>query len=599
MKEINLKTRDILKFSFRILFTEKTYIIFFTIINIFSILVAIVFANTSIGKIKNQIFDFYVIIFINVFLFLLILRVINFFFIRKSEDKTIFIILSNTVSRMKFFLCEYLTILIIISFSVVLSFLSFNIIYLISNDFEITNFVIRKTSVFLGFTLILTICLINFIIFLIFFAGAQPTLIISTILMSLSFIANIPAKLIETKTSNINFTFNDPKNNTPFALSSNDVYDSINFQNILKYENIKYKNLSKAINNYFTNYQENEDFTDLDTFKNSNKYRYTSFWNNYLNVINNKQKNYKFNGILSSLNSSAKAKNWKENDPVSIEFTLESYFKDENEIKDMINSNELDSEKKLILQDLLDLTNQFKTYFIDFKKEKSDLFSDFIFFYEPKTIKNKIGVVDEEKEINFIKNENLNQSLPFTKIDLNNIFQWAVKKISASKDSFQLWDNDHKLEKYFDEYFSFPIMFSARVVEEYFIHYTVNYYNSVYSRIVQNDEFKKYQNNMSTINILNSINPFYDTWSFYTKYSGFYFDDIWFNIDTSSSISLIEQENLFLPYVRFNLNLDNKNIKKDTYDEYLDPAILISIILVVAICLYILSIYKFTKVDVN
>ncbi|ASP28326.1 hypothetical protein SCORR_v1c05540 [Spiroplasma corruscae] len=592
-----IKMTSIIRFLFKNLFHERSFVIFFVMINLFSIVISIFFSIIKTGYVRNELFDFYVIIYLNILTFLFIIRILIFFFVKKQEDKTIFIIVSNSISRSQYLITQYITISLLLFSTIIFSYASFNIINIIINGIE--TFTIRKTFYFLIFSVFIVYSLVNLIIFLILFLGTQPTLIITSLLISMGFIAIIPNKLYDKKNDNLDLNIKMP-NSLPIIMKTNTMYDTFNFEKLLNEENIKYKYLSKAINSFLTNFDDDEVLKMyLNMNDASNKepylYRYNNFWDS-IGVINKGDDAHKYNlkGILKNNNQSSgtKGKKWSSyNDynekpnHVEISFKLDSYFIGLSDIKDKVNTGDISEDNKLILNDLYNFTNDLISQIPNIYKEKNSYFGDFIYF--DKNYKNTI--------FNTEKNESLN----FTEDDLINIFKSAVAKIDITKDEGLALCDSGSISNFFNENFNFPLLFSTRVLEQYFLNYTTKYYYLTNYPIIQDDNFTMYIKNKKINNITSIINPFFSTWSYYTLNSGVYFNDLWFDINSDSNIKMYEQENFFLPYILFNYELIVNKINKLSYNNYVNPVYFNVSLIIFTSLLFLISLYKFKKSDIG
>ncbi|AKU80096.1 transmembrane protein [Spiroplasma turonicum] len=432
-------------------------------------------------------------------------------------------------------------------------------------------------------SLLILFCLSTFIIFLILFLGSQPTLIISTILLSLSFIANIPIKLFETKNDDINFNF--VKGSKTFQYHSNDIYDSFTLQNYLKNENIKYKYLSNAINAYLTNFDSDTIFTkeNLDSIDKS-LIRYNDFWDEKLNLISHTKLKQQYTGTIINLNTDAQKALWKIGDKVELNYVLDSHFKSIDEIDQTL--SEVNDETKKILIDFKNLTNDLINIFLDLNKEKSDYFGNFLYFTKDSTN-------------NYALNKSNNTKITFSSKDLSEVFKYQMTGRLESNVSLILGNGDN-LQNFIDDNLTFPTMLTASVLENYFINYTTIYYNVLNYNIIKDDNYNTYLANRKLINYVSYLNPFYAVWCTYTKYSGFYFDDFWFVPSSTSKIDFTTQNNLFLPYTSFNINVDNNSyILTDTYNQYFNPVYQFAVIIIICLILLLFSIKRFNKIDIS
>ncbi|AKU79966.1 hypothetical protein [Spiroplasma turonicum] len=583
---IKIKIKDLINFFYRILIHEKVFVIYFIIINSFSLLVSVLFSLIKSGETKNLLFDFYVIIFINIFLFIFIIKIINFFFVRKIEDKTIFVVIANSFSRIRFFITQYFTLLIIITSPVFFSYIMFNIVYILSNDFTTNNFVIKKTLVFMLFSIILEISLFNFLVFLILFIGNQPTLVISTLLLSFSFVANIPAKLIWESEKDKIFTFKDFNNNESYDIYQTDVYNSIALEGLIINKKIKYKNLIHSLNHYLTNYSRNDNiiFT-INNLNNNNLIRYNEFWKNEMGIVVPSKKEISFDGILLTNSKKTSLKKWSLGDKIKINLSLNSYFKNEHQIRKLLNCTSSEGIKSNIA-DFLSFKSDLKKTIINIPQQKYNLFGDYLF------LSNNIN---SNQIINLSKNEKIDLDVN----DIKSIFNFIIAGVNPIDDKDFTIRYSEELKNYFYDNIINDEMFLTRILENYLIYYTTHYYYSTNYSLVQNDTLRSYLDIKKKLNIMNFINPFYLTWVFYTNKSGLYYDDIWFNPNSTSLIELNKQQNLFLPYIIFDLKNINNKFDQNSFNNFIDPSYLFITLFLISKLLFLSTIKKFNKIDFN
>ncbi|AGR41178.1 hypothetical protein [Spiroplasma taiwanense] len=207
-------------------------------------------------------FNFYILLYVSCLLFILILRIVQFFYHNKIEDKIIFITLSNQVSRIKLFISIWILILIIFVSNFTITFTVINLINLFANSLNVNYLLLKITTTFLIYGIFCSIFLVNFIIFLIFIFSLQTTTVICTLLLSLTFIANLPMSFQQTNEKNM--TINLQKNNGEIQVKLWKLYDSFYLQKYVNEGHIKYNYLSKWINDNFVanNYLVNDFFTD-------------------------------------------------------------------------------------------------------------------------------------------------------------------------------------------------------------------------------------------------------------------------------------------------------------------------------------------------
>ncbi|ASP28424.1 hypothetical protein SCORR_v1c06520 [Spiroplasma corruscae] len=586
-KSFNITCFGLLKFFLKILINEKSYTIFFIVTNIFSIIVSLVFNLITNEKTKNQLFDFYAIIYSSVLIFLLIVRFVMFFYVKKEEDKTTFIIISNAVSRTLYFFTMLLSLVLLVLFTIFLSYLYFNIMCLFINRFEISSFVMRKTTTFLVFNILTNISLLFFIVFFVIVAGSQATIITTTVLLSLSFVANIPLKLITNNYQNLNLTF------TKLAFRVSDVYDTINLQDKIKNNKTKYNTLSNTINNFYTNFEDRLLLKDNFSQGESINERYYNLWDSVFNIINKnsgESKLYTLKGKVLTLNEQMnKAPNLWNDKNVTINFKLKDSFMNINEITELYNNLSNDDYKKPLLNDFINFYNELTASTIDLQSTYPNYFSTFIHLLSDDKFKSE--VISEE-----------GSRLDFTTTDLDSIYNLAVNPDPLEPyGKLTLTDiaTDNSIRNFFYNDFYFPVSFVVSVLENYFINYTSKfYYISNYS-LVNDSNYKNYQSLRNQVDLFSYLNPFYGVWASYTLYSGNSYNNVWFSNQSVSSINFEDQENIFLPYTTYSFKLDQNKISSGSTNNYYNPMNTVSLILVASFLMMIYSYYVFTKKDIS
>lgn len=236
----------LIKFSIKSITKEILFYVLNALVLISSIIIGILLAYSRSGESQVVIFNFYILFFVCCLLFVFILRIIQFFFNKNFEDKTTYIVLTKQVSRIKFFLAQYVLIIIIIFVNVLISFLAINLFYSAFNGLNYDLFILRMTVIYSLYAILAGFLLTNFVIFLIFSFSLQTTTIICTLLLAISFIANIPMSFVKANEKSYNIQF---QNKQLFKL--NDIYDAYNLNENIATGNIKYKYLSKYIYDTF------------------------------------------------------------------------------------------------------------------------------------------------------------------------------------------------------------------------------------------------------------------------------------------------------------------------------------------------------------
>ncbi|AVN59764.1 ABC transporter permease, partial [Mesoplasma florum] len=385
----------LMKFSFKSLLKEKLFYILNLATIIISILMGIILAFVKSGSSQVVIFNFYILFFVCCLMFVFILRMIQFFFSKNFEDKTTYIVLTNQVSRTKFFIAQYLLIILICAVNILMSFIVINIFYAVFTLFHYDVFILRMTSMYVIYCLLATFFLINFISFLIFIFTLQTTTIICTLLLALSFIANIPMSFVKAneKSYYVQFTSGD-------IFQLNDIYDAYSLYDHVNDGNIKYPHLSKYVYNYFLSKE-----MVTDQFHNTTNINYRmQMWKD-LGLINpNPVVITETNLDLFSkpLRDTSVPNTWAIYDKFNIQITLKDTFITNDQLDELINKT-VDKNTKNILVEFRNFTNEINKYFNnDLQFEKYDLFYDFLFLDSgiEKSYLEKLNPSEEEIEEN-------------------------------------------------------------------------------------------------------------------------------------------------------------------------------------------------------
>jgi len=571
----------LLKFSFKSVVLEKSFMILNLVVSIFSLGFSFYTSFLKSGKEVVIAFDYYTLIFISSLLFIIILRVLQFFFNRKFEDKTMYIVISNQVSRKKIFIAQWSLIVIVSWANVLFGYLIINFNYLVMNQFEVNDVLVRKTTVFLLYTFVVSVCLINFMIFLLLLTTPQITMIASTLLLSFSFIANLPLKFLKTKEENELLVFNMKNTNRSQQLTVSSLYDTFNLQKYINSGNIKYNYLAKSLNDFILeNKFEKGTFSSKDNIEK----RLNNYWKE-LGLIDEKTREFKkLNATL--MNSPNELKGWDFNDPIEIDMKMNNLFINDYQLENVI-LNEIDQNKKNVLKDFYDFSKSIQAILPDLQKQKAELFNDFIY-------------VDEANS--FMENKNKNKKLDkvtFTTSYLKSIYKYYFT--SAASPTDLTVSSSTEVASFMENNMYFPLMLAANIVEKYLVDYATIYQIATENPVIQEQgQWKTYKSGRDALEIFSYVSPFFGIWSTYTYFSGYSFKDFWFSPYSSSKIILDNQDNLFLPYVQYTFNLnDDGAIKKETYNDFLNPIIFIGVQLGIAATLMFITGLKFTRRDLK
>ncbi|AKU79662.1 hypothetical protein [Spiroplasma turonicum] len=577
---------SLLKFSFKLIIFEKSFIILNLVIAIFSIIFSL-----SLGIINDEksfviSYDYYILIFISSLMFIVILRILQFYFNRKVEDKTIYIAVSSQVSKSKYFITQWLVVIFFIFINVFISFIFTNLFYIFFNNFLISELVLRKSLTFFWYSFISCIFLANFILFLLLLSTPQMTMIFSTLILSFSFIANLPLKFIKTKeeSSSSILTFNNSQEKT-WIYTVSDIYEVLNLEKHINDGEIKYKYLSKALNDFLIN---NDMVKETFSNKTNVDIRINSFWKFY-NLIKSNDESVKIRDtdFISTFykqdgTTPKELDSWN-NKKVSIELWLKNVFIDENSFYN-IYLNEEDIDKKNVMEDIINFINDIKKTYMNLQTSFVLLFDDFVFV---DVNKSKLKQV-----------ENPETRVDFTDEYLKSVYK-RFFKYSSGPGSLILSDTKD-IESLVTEYLNFPLMIVSRILENYFINYITKFHNITNNYLIKNDTYNEYKSRRKLFNIFTYLNPFFEMWSNYTYYSGFSNNDIWFNPNSDSKIYLEDQQNIFLPYVQYDLETNEENIidPKLQY-KIIKPFIYIFIQLIISIMFFYISFRKFVRNDLK
>ncbi|ATZ18866.1 hypothetical protein ESOMN_v1c04840 [Williamsoniiplasma somnilux] len=546
-----------------------------------SIIVGIILAFAKSGSTQVVIFNFYILFFVCCLMFVFILRMIQFFFNKNFEDKTTYIVLTNQVSRTKFFIAQYLLIIIICVTNILISFLIINLFYATFTLFKYDIFILRMTSMYVLYCLLATFFLINFITFLIFMFTLQTTTIICTLLLALSFIANIPMSFIKANEKSYNIQF---ENGQIFKL--NDIYDAYTLNNNISKGNLKYPDLSKYVYDYFiTNKMTQDDFSSS---KNINLR--TKMWSD-LGLINTApvvftETNLKL--FSKPLRDKTVPESWQKGDEFNIQLTLNNTFISESALDTLI-AKTTNQKILKILKDFRNFSNDIKIYFKNnLQYEKYDLFYDFLFLDSGIDISylEKLNPSAQEIEQQWIK-------YALKKQDVKSFYEYAI--LGQNSDGFR-FSNANNLVK---DQLNFNLMYTARIIEQYFIKYSSNYIIMSSTPVAKSSaDWNSYTKGRKNMRFLSYFNLYSGLWMVYTGNLGFYYDDIWFSPSSDSKIYLEDQKNLFLGYPEYDLKISSTNmIEKDTTANYVKPWYYLAILFSISLISFLIALYKFRKFD--
>ncbi|QVK02291.1 ABC transporter permease [Mycoplasma mycoides subsp. capri] len=570
--------RKLIKFCLKNLIKERLFSIL-NILNILvSILIGILLGFLKSGEKQVIIFNFYILFFTCCLLFVLILKMIQFFYNKNLEDKTTYIVLTNQVSRTKFFFSQYFLINLIILINIFLSFCFINLTYSIFNSFKYDSFILKMTLVYFLYNLFASFCLINFISMLMFLFSLQTTTIICTLLVSLCFVANIPLSFVKANEKSYNIQFLD-KNNKVEIFKLTDIYDTFTLNENILNSQIKYPYLSKYIYSYFI---KNKFLKDQFSNPNNIDLR-IKIWKD-LGLVNDQKVIIKENNLKLFSKPQENNKilnNWNKNDLFNLQLVLNNTFISNQQLNLLIDKT-TDINKKRILIDFKNFSNEINNFFkTDLQTSKYDLLYDFLFL---DNLKNSNYLI----KTNDLKSEKYN----LNKDDIKSIYEYEL--LGFNSDGFKFFNSKNLINK-----LNFNLMYIARILENYFIRYSSSYIMLSTSSVLKDQsDWSTYFNTRKKMRYFSYLNLYNGLWTFYTSNLGFYYNEIWFSPASDSYINLENQKNLFLGYLEYDLELLNNNIiNPNTINNYTKPELYLIILLIINIFSFLIAFLKFKKRD--
>ncbi|QVK05516.1 ABC transporter permease [Mycoplasma mycoides] len=570
--------RKLIKFCLKNLIKERLFSIL-NILNILvSILIGILLGFLKSGEKQVIIFNFYILFFTCCLLFVLILKMIQFFYNKNLEDKTTYIVLTNQVSRTKFFFSQYFLINLIILINIFLSFCFINLTYSIFNSFKYDSFILKMTLVYFLYNLFASFCLINFISMLMFLFSLQTTTIICTLLVSLCFVANIPLSFVKANEKSYNIQFLD-KNNKVEIFKLTDIYDTFTLNENILNSQIKYPYLSKYIYSYFI---KNKFLKDQFSNPNNIDLR-IKIWKD-LGLVNDQKVIIKENNLKLFSKPQENNKilnNWNKNDLFNLQLVLNNTFISNQQLNLLIDKT-TDINKKRILIDFKNFANEINSFFkTDLQTSKYDLLYDFLFL---DNLKNSNYLI----KTNDLKSEKYN----LNKDDIKSIYEYEL--LGFNNDGFKFFNSKNLINK-----LNFNLMYIARILENYFIRYSSSYIMLSTSSVLKDQsDWSAYFNTRKKMRYFSYLNLYNGLWTFYTSNLGFYYNEIWFSPASDSYINLDNQKNLFLGYLEYDLELLNNNIiNPNTINNYTKPELYLIILLIINIFSFLIAFLKFKKRD--
>ncbi|ALD66032.1 ABC transporter permease [Spiroplasma cantharicola] len=574
----------IIKFSFKSIIKEKSFLIFNGIYLLFSLFIAIYSVIQKNSSDFLLIFDYYVLLSIFVILFILCLRLAQYFYLVKKEDKTLNIIITQQISRSKLFNLQFISFILLMLINITLSYLLINILHILFT-LKINNFLIRVTSVYFLYALLSCVFLLSFFLLISLLTNIQVSTIIATLILSTTFISNMPYIFLikgeEAKKISVDY------NSSKTTLYVNEVYDSFDLKKQVLNKELKYSNLSLEIYNNFLENQYETDPNLLNNFESaSNINKRINFWQE-MGIVEKQSKevNLTTPTRILAVNNNSTISKWK-NDEITFKINLEYKFLTIEELQQKMHLGSLSDKQKKLLQEFIEFTQYITNYFTSFQSKFASLFESFIFLNDETNI-----------EKNYIKNE--------TKPEEENMLFDKKYLVEMYQNYFSFSDNklrleNKKIEKLIEQDFYWPTMLSMRILEDYFIRYTNNMVILENSNVVKDEDWKLYNKSRTIFNSFFYFNFISNTLQSYTYFGGRSYEDFWFEPESSSRIFFNKQDNLFIAKPSYTFKLDDQNkIIPETYYNYLNPLFYILIQASIATINYFIAKNKFKKLDLK
>ncbi|ALD66554.1 ABC transporter permease [Spiroplasma cantharicola] len=578
---------SIIKYSFKSIIKEKSFLIFNGLYLLFSLFIACYSLIQKNNSNFLQVFDYYVILSIFVILFVLCLRLTQYFYVVKRDDKTLNIIITQQLSRSKLFLFQFISFILLMLINIFISYLLINIINMAVN-FKANLFLLRLTTVYLIYAFLSCVFLINFFLLISLLSNIQVSTIIATLILSATFISNLPYTFLiqseESQSKKITFLYK----NSNTSMSVNEIYDSYNLKKQILNKEIRYSNLSFEIYNNFINNEFETDPNAIETNFNNEKniQKRMEFWTE-MGIAEKKNTvvELKQPTKIVTVNNSTNIAKWK-GDQVTFSFQLAYNFLTIDELKNELESESLTDEQKLFVKDFIDFTEFIININDNFQETFSNLFDPLVILEDEQNIrKNYISNVSSSSEPNLL----------FDKKYLVDIYQ---SYFSYSNNKLSL--ESSKIRPIIEEKLFSPTMLSARILEQYFIRYTNNLVIFNNGSVIKDENWSNYLKSRITYNVFFQFNFISNMLQNYTYYGGRSWKDIWFEPESSSKIFFDKQDNLFIakPTYIFKLNSEDE-INENTYDNFIAPYFYVLLQLGFTVINYYIAKNKFKKLDLT
>ncbi len=575
----------IIKYSFKSIIKERSFIIFNGLYLLFSLFIAFYSVIQKNNSNFLLVFDYYVLLTIFIILFILCLRLTQYFYMVKRDDKTLNIIVTQQLSRSKLFTYQFIAFILLILVNLLITYLLINFINMIFL-LKVNMFLVRITTTYFIYSFLSCLFLINFFLLISLFANIQVSTIIATLILSSSFISNLPYTFLTQGEESKSITFSYKNSNT--IMQVNEIYDSYNLKNHVLNKKIKYSNLSYEIYNHFI---ENQFETDPNSIENNfnntqNVQKRLDFWID-LGIVEESPQTYEIvePTKIMSVNNSSELANWK-GDEINLKFELKYKFLSVEELEQKLNSNSFSVSNQKIIREFIEFTNYIVEFNKNFQENSASLFDSFIFLNEKENIeKNYLtNLTSPEKENILLNNKNIVEIY-------QSFYSYSDNKLRLERD---------KVSTLVEEQLYFPTMISMRILENYFIRYTNNMVIFDNSTVIKNENWEKYIKSRNVYNGFFQINLVANMLQSYTYYGGRSYDDIWFEPESSSKIFFNKQDNLFVSQPSYTFKTDSENkLNSETYNNFIAPYFYIILQGLISVMNYYIAKNKFRKLDLT
>ncbi|QEH61388.1 hypothetical protein SCHIN_v1c01900 [Spiroplasma chinense] len=512
------------------------------------------------------------------------------FWNNKVEDKTVMKLVISNNSRTKIIVTFFVVSILIIFISLFFNALIIVVADLISNG-DINSVIIWNCLILLFYVPLISTSLLWALVAAMIYINRNIATMLAVLILTLKLISSIPQKFQETKEESLYIEFNNGVN-----MSVSKVKNLIDLQKNIKEKNIRYPNLSKYINDSFL---ENK-LSKGSMFANEkSKLLRKEIWKE-LGLIN-ETKDFTVtlkNQVIERLPRGWS--NWSVGDSVEINVVVKDDFMTYESFQDLVEVN-LEHPYYLVIKELNEFVQYIQNFFpstYEFKKNYIEQFDAFIDVLNPCQDLTKTC----EQDSSFINNITKNSKRAMQIEELKTIYQNYYLNIY---DGLALRVDDEELSLFIEEAVYNPLRLSVRIVENYFIDYTSDFYsitnqedaNVVMTNNADYKEFKKTENFNSWLYLINIFSSSQSIYTYYSKQSS---ENFWFEYKNRSHIDFSKQDNLFLTYPKYKIELTKLGtIQEDTYKNHPPIWGFMVEMLVISLFFLVICIVRFNRMDLN